>query len=58
MSARQSKNGVLTLTMWNSIMPIRVITLADPIDKVNPIPNYTLIMPYIIVSSYTPVSSL
>jgi hypothetical protein len=39
-------------------MPIRVVTLANPIDKVDPIPNYTLIMPYIVVLSYTPVLSL
>ena len=39
-------------------MPIGVVTLADLINKINLIPNYTLTMPYIVVSSYTPVSSL
>ena len=39
-------------------MPIRVVTLADPINKVNLIPNYILIMPYIIVLSCTPVLNL
>ena len=39
-------------------MLIRVITLANPINKVNPMPNYTLIIPYIVVLSYTPVLSL
>jgi len=35
-----------------------VVTLANPINKVNPIPNCTLIIPYIVVLSFTPVSSL
>ena len=39
-------------------MPIRVVTLANLINKVNLIPNYTLTMPYIVISSCTPVSSL
>jgi len=39
-------------------MPIGVVILADPINKVNPMPNYTLIMPYIVVSSYILVLSL
>jgi len=39
-------------------MPIRVITLANPINKVNLMPNYTLTMPYIVVLSYTSVLSL
>ena len=39
-------------------MPIRVVTLADLINKVNLMLNYTLTMPYIVVLSYTPVSSL
>jgi len=39
-------------------MPIRVITLANPINKVNLIPNYTLTIPYIVVLSYILVSSL
>ena len=39
-------------------MPIRVVTLANPINKVNPIPNYTLTMPYIVILSYILVLSL
>ena len=39
-------------------MPIRVVTLANPINKVNLMLNCTLTMPYIVVSSCTPVLSL
>ena len=39
-------------------MPIRVVTLANPINKVNLILNCILIMAYIVVLSYTLVSSL
>ena len=39
-------------------MPIRVVTLANLINKVNPILNCTLTMPYMVVLSYTPVLSL
>ena len=39
-------------------MPIRVITLANLIDKVNLILNYILTIPYIVMLNYTPVSSL
>ena len=39
-------------------MPIGVVTLADPINKVNPMLNYTLTMPYVVVLSYILVSSL
>ena len=39
-------------------MPIRVVTLANLINKVNLMLNYTLTMPYIVVSSYTLVLSL
>ena len=39
-------------------MLIKVITLADLIDKVNLMLNCTLTMPYIVVLSYTPVLSL
>ena len=39
-------------------MPIRVVTLANLINKVNLIPNCMLTMPYIVVSSYTLVLSL
>jgi hypothetical protein len=39
-------------------MLIRVVTLANLINKVNPMPNCTLTMPYIVVSSCILVSSL
>jgi hypothetical protein len=39
-------------------MPIKVVTLANLINEVDPMPNYTLTMPYIVVLSCTPVSSL
>jgi len=39
-------------------MLIRVVTLANPINEVNPIPNCILIIPYMVVSSYIPVLSL
>jgi hypothetical protein len=39
-------------------MLIRVVTLANSINKVDLILNCTLTMPYIVVLSYTPVSSL
>jgi hypothetical protein len=39
-------------------MPIRVITLANLINKVDLILNYILIMPYIVVLNYTLILSL
>ena len=39
-------------------MPIRVVTLANLINKVNPILNCILTMPYIVVLSYILVLSL
>ena len=39
-------------------MPIRVVTLANPINKVDLILNYTLTMPCVVVLSCTPVLSL
>ena len=39
-------------------MPIKVVTFADLINKVDLMLNCTLAMPYIIVLSYTLVSSL
>ena len=39
-------------------MPIRVITLANLINKVNLMLNCILTMPYIVVLSYIPVLSL
>jgi len=39
-------------------MPIRVVTLVNLINKVNPMPNYILTIPYIVVLSYILVLSL
>ena len=39
-------------------MPIRVVTLVNLINKVNPILNCMLIMPYIVVLSYILLLSL
>ena len=39
-------------------MPIRVVTLANLINKVNLMPNYTLTMPCVVVLSCAPVLSL
>ena len=39
-------------------MPIRVVTLANLINKVNLMPNCILIMPYIVVLNFTPILSL
>jgi hypothetical protein len=39
-------------------MLIGVVTLADPINKVDSMLNYTLTMPYIVVLSCIPVLSL
>ena len=47
MSARQSRKGVLTLTIWNSTIPIGVATLIEPIEDVEPIPNYILTVPLV-----------
>jgi hypothetical protein len=39
-------------------MLMGVVTLANPINEVNPMLNYTLTMPYIVISSCIPVLSL
>jgi hypothetical protein len=39
-------------------MPIRVVTLANLINEVDLMLNYILIMPCVVVLSYTPISSL
>ena len=39
-------------------MPIGVVTLANLINKVDLMPNYTLTMPYVVILSYILVSSL
>ena len=47
MSARQSRKRVLTLTIWNSTIPIGVATLIELIEDVEPILNYILTVPLI-----------
>ena len=51
MSLRLSRNGVLDGRTWNSICPIGVFTLVDPIEEVDPIPNRTLTVPCVDLSS-------
>jgi len=46
-STRQSRKGVLTLTMWNSTIPISVAILIELIKDIEPIPNYTLTIPFV-----------
>jgi hypothetical protein len=43
--------------MWNSALLISVITYVDPIDKVDPIPNYTLTLPLVETSIFIDASS-
>jgi len=52
-SARQSRKGVLTLTTWNSTIPISIAILIELIEDVEPIPNYTLTMPLVDSFNYT-----
>jgi len=52
-SARQSRKRVLTLIMWNSTVPIGVATLIELMEDVEPILNYTLIMPLVDLFNYT-----
>jgi len=53
MSLRLSRNGVLDGRTWNSICPIGVLTLVDPIEEVDPIPNCILTVPCADLSSVT-----
>ena len=57
-SARQSKNGVLTLIMWNLIILIGVATLANLINEVDLILNCILTMSCVVVLSCILVLSL
>ena len=58
MFIKQSKNRVLILIIWNLIIPIGVVILINPINPINLMPNYMLIMLYIIVLNYTPMLNL
>jgi len=44
---------VLTLIIWNSTVPIGISTLIELIEDIEPIPNYTLTMPFIDLFNYT-----
>jgi len=44
--------------MWKLIVLIGVVTLADPINKVDLMLNCILTMPYVVVLSYILVLSL
>ena len=48
-SARHSKKGVLALTIWNSIVLTSILIVIKPTDGVEPIPNWILIAPAVIV---------
>ena len=48
-SARHSKKGVSALTIWNSMVPTGVSTVIEPTDDVEPMPNWTLIIPAVLV---------
>jgi hypothetical protein len=52
-STKQSRKGVLTLTMWNSTVPISIATLIELIEDIEPIPNYTLTIPLVDSFNYT-----
>ena len=52
-STRQSRKGVLTLTTWNSTIPISVATLIELIEDIEPILNYTLTIPLMDLFNYT-----
>ena len=41
MSVRQSRKGVSAFITWKLTRPIRVLTLTDLIDAVEPMPNWT-----------------
>lgn len=56
MSLRLSRKGVLDGRTWNSICPIGVLTLVDPIEEVDPIPNCILTVPCADLSSVTLLS--
>ena len=49
MSARQSRKGVSTFTIWKSTRPIGVLTTTDLINAVKPMPNWTFTAPVYIV---------
>jgi hypothetical protein len=50
MSVRHSKKGVSALTMWNLMLPIGISIVMEPIEGVEPMPNWTLMVPAFVVS--------
>ena len=57
MSARQTKNGVLTRTIWNVISPSDIFKLTNPINAAFLISNVKLANPAVFLLSWTKVSS-
>jgi hypothetical protein len=51
MSAKLSKNGVFEGIIWNRISPIGVSIIADPKEDDVLIPNLTLTLPLVDLSS-------
>ena len=56
-SARHSKNRVLTDTIWNVIDPSGISRLTDPINVTLLIPNIKFADPAIFLSSWIVISS-
>jgi hypothetical protein len=50
MSARYSKKGVSASTIWNLILPIGMLMVMEPIEGIEPMPNWTLMAPAFVVS--------
>src|SRR6266568_3910028 len=50
MSAKQSRKGVSAFTMWKLTRPIRVLTVTDLINVVEPMPNWTFTAPVCVIS--------
>ena len=50
---RHSKKGVLALTIWNLILPIGVSIVIEPIEGVEPMPNWILMVPAFVVLMVT-----
>jgi len=57
MSARLNRKGVFILTMWNSIVSTGITMLIKPINEVDLMPNYMLMVPLVLLFSITLVIS-
>jgi hypothetical protein len=58
MSLIDIKNGVSTSTTWNSMVPIGVRMLIEPIDGAEPIPKVALTASFVVVSIGTLMSKV